>query len=430
MLCDNNKGQDIGCVANSGQQARILFDMVKNFAESMDPKSLIFQRYRDSIKMPSTKSVVKVLNSDAMTLDGEGFSLFIEDEFAAAKNWDIWNVCISGMGYQASPLAIAITSANFLLDGYPCYEWVKTCKEILRGNKQDDSTFCALYSLDEGDDWMNDESCWIKANPTIGYTTTYEYLREQVVTAKNQTAQEVGVKTKNFNLFCQSSDTWIPNQYIKRVMQPVDLKDFKDEYCYMGVDLSAVSDLTCWSICFTPNESRKKWPDKYVFKTFLYIPECALDESINKQIYKSWHNKKHAKITSGNVVNYDEILKDQVDLMDIVQYADVAYDSWNSTQWAINATQAGLPLEPFSQAVGNFNRCTKYMEMIIRNEQCIIDTNPAVLWCFNNVKLKIDYNDNQKPSKSTDEAKIDPVISMCEALGAYLAVGGTDVEIV
>lgn len=430
MLLDNNNGQEIDFVANSGQQARIGFEMTKGFAESMDPQGMIFRRFRDSIKMPSTKSEIDVLNADGMTLDGRNASTFIQDEFAAAKNWDVWNVMISSMGFQEQPLAIAITSANFLLDGYPCYEWRKTCIEILKGDKQDDATFAALYELDEDDDWMNDEACWIKANPSLGTTVTVDYLRDQVQAAINQTSLEFGVKTKHMNLFCQSSDIWIPSNYVKDVMKRVDIKDFEGEYCYGGVDLSAVSDLTCTTVMFPPNPSREKYSDKFVFKTFIYIPETALDESINKQTYKHWIRHKEAFQTPGNVVDYNWILKDQIDLTDYVQYASVAYDAFNATQYVISAEQAGLPMHPYSQSLGNFNKPTKLLEMLIRSGRCVIDTNDAVLWCFNNVKLKFDYNENCKCDKSTPEAKIDPCISMTEALGAWLDEGGVDTEIV
>lgn len=429
LILDNNNGQSISFLANSGAQARIGFEMTKGFTDSLDPNGLLFQRYRDSIKMPATKSVIDVLNSDGMTLDGRNASTFIQDEFAAAKNWDVWNVMISSQGFQEQPLAIAITSANFLLDGYPCYEWRKTIIDVLKGDKVDDSTFAALYELDPDDDWMNDESCWIKANPSIGTTITYEYLRDQVQSARNQTALEFGVKTKHFNIFCQSSDVWIPSDYVKNVMYPVTLNDFKDEYVWGGSDLSVVADLTCWSICIPPNESRSKWPDKFIFKTWIYIPASALEESVNKQIYKHWIDKGWASITPGNVVDYNRITKDMVDVTDIIQWANIGYDQFNATQWAIDCTNAGLPLAIFSQAVGNFNKPTKYLEMLIRSDKCIIDINPAVLWAFNNVKLRIDLHENCKPDKSTPEQKIDPVISIVESLGTYLAEGTLDVSV-
>lgn len=75
MLTEDN-GQEIDCVANSGQQAKILFEMTKNYAESIDKNRLLFQRYRDSIKLPNTKSIIRVKNSDAFTLDGANTSSF------------------------------------------------------------------------------------------------------------------------------------------------------------------------------------------------------------------------------------------------------------------------------------------------------------------------------------------------------------------
>ncbi len=429
LLLDNNNGQEVDFLANSGAQARIGFDMTKGFAKSLDPQGIIFQRFRDTIKMPSTDSIIDVLNSDGMTLDGRNASTFIQDEFAAAKNWDVWNVMKSSQGFQEQPLAIAITSANFLLDGYPCYEWRKTIVDILEGNKDDDSTFAALYELDDNDDYT-DEKVWIKANPSLGATITKDYLRDQVTAAKNQTSLEFNVKTKHMNIFCQSIETWIQDQYIKKCMQPIDLQDFINQPCYGAADLSAVSDMTCTTLLFPPDESRSVYSDKYVFKTFVYLPSTTLEESINKQIYKTWVREKQVILTEGNVVDYNQILKDQVEIMDKNPYLLFTYDSWNATQWAINATQEGLPLEPFSQSLGNFNKPTKYLELLIRSEKCIIDTNICVLWCFNNVRLKVDYNSNCKPDKNTKEQKIDPVISMCMALGGYLSQGGIDIEIV
>lgn len=431
VMCtiDGENGAECDFIANSRTQANLGFNACKNLAESIDPRKMVYQRYRDTIKVPHTKSVIQVLCSDSMTLDGYNSSCTLIDEFHAAKDWELYNVMKSSQGMRLQPLTIVCTTAGFLLDGFPLYEMRKVCMDILRGNKTDDTQFSLIYELDDKDDYT-DKNNWIKCCPSLNHTVFESYIEDQVQAAHNNTALELGVKTKNFNIFCQSVETWIPNDYIKACMQRVDLQDFKDLPCYGAADLSSVSDLTCTTIMFPPDETRDKWPDKFVFKTYLYIPNSALDESVNKNIYRNWITRKEAILTEGNVVDYDQILKDQVDLMQDNPYSLFTYDKWNATQWAINATQEGLPLEPYSQALGNFNQPTKYMEMLIRSGKCIIDYNTAVLWCFNNVRLKVDYNDNVKPDKNTKEQKIDPVISMCMALGGYLSENGLDVEIV
>lgn len=420
-IADKENGSEVELVANSRQQAKIAFDITSNFCESVDKKKRIFKRYRDSILIPKTKSKIQILSSDAMGNDGYNSSCFVLDEFHAAKSWDLYNVMKSSQGMRQQPLAIIITTAGFLLNGYPCYEHRLNCIDILKGNKVDDTQFSAIYELDEGDDWEDEEN-WIKCAPSLGQTVSYDYLREQIVAAKNNSALETGVRTKNFNQFCQTKEVWIPDNYLTNTFDTVKLEDLYDEDCYMGVDLSAISDLTAISILFPPNEERKVHPDKFIFKNIIYVPESSIDESVNGDLYKLWRRQKYVKVTSGNVVDYDEILRDQLDIYNKTYLLAIGYDSWNATQWAINATSEGLPLYPYSQAVGNFNRPTKYFEMLIREGKVVIDYNPCVRWCFNNVELKFDYNDNCKPVKSggNQDHKIDPIIAMVQALGTYL----------
>ena len=232
-------------------------------------------------------------------------------------------------------------------------------------------------------------------------------------------------------MWCQSSDVWIPNEYIENVSEKVDINDFKGEYCYAGVDLSATSDLTSFSIMFPPNPNRAKWKDKYIFKTWIYIPQYALDNSMNADMYITFKRNKYAVITSGNVVDYDYILKDIIENTKNIELILLLYDAYNATQWAINATNEGLPLEPYSQSLGNFNKPTKLLEMLIKSGKVVIDSNPCVQWCFGNVELKYDYNDNCKPIKSKGDKnkKIDPVISMLECLGGYLNNPSNEVDI-
>lgn len=419
-LLDNDNNAEIDFVANSAQQARIAFDMTRYYAQSVDPNKLIFKRYRDSIQVPTTQSKIQVLCSDSMALDGYNSSITVIDEFHAQKDTQLYDVMRSSMGMRTQPLMIIISTAGFLLDGYPLYEMRRNAIEILKGNKKDDTQFTLLYELDEGDDPMKDETCWIKANPSLGVTVLPQYLREQVQQAINQPSLEYGLLTKNFNCFVQSSDQWIPSSTIRSLMEEVKVEDYAGCWCYAGLDLAAVSDLTSFSLLFPPDPNRKVHPDKFVFKNIIWLPESCLSESVNKQLYLHWTKRKFINATEGNVTDYDYVLKDMLETIPISQYASIAYDSWNSTQLAIDATNAGLPLTPYSQALGNFNRPTKYLEMLIKQGKVIIDTNECVLWCFDNVKLKFDHNENCKPDKPTREAKIDPVISMCEALGTYL----------
>ena len=355
---------------------------------------------------------MKVLAADSTKLDGPNPSTFILDEYHAAKSNSLKAVLESGQGTRDNPLEIIITTAGFDKLG-PCYELRTTATEILNGLKEDDSFFMAIYSLDENDDWK-DEANWIKSNPNMDVTVKSSYLRKEVRKAMNTPSDEVNVKTKNLNMWCDSSDVWIPDDYILACSRKVDLDDFttKDD-CFAGIDLSSTSDLTCVSFMI-PKDG------KFYFKTLYYLPEEALETKKNKEQYSEWVRLGFLKLTPGNVVDYDYILDDILSVDKRLYIVKVGYDSWNATQFVINATDKGLPMEPVSQSIGNFNRPTKEMERVILSGNVVIDNNPITRFCFRNVVMKLDHNGNTKPSKEYRDKKIDGVISMIEAMGVCL----------
>lgn len=411
MVADGENGSEVEMVANSAKQAKICFDMSSNFLQSIDKKGKYFKRYRDKIKFDYTKSFLQILSSDASGNDGYNSNCFILDEAHEQTDSRLWDVMCSSQGMRENPLAMIITTAGFNMFGF-CYGYRKTCLEILSGVKEDDSQFTAIYTLDDEDDWT-DENVWIKANPSLGTTVYKDYLAQQVKKAKNNSTLEVGTRTKNFNQWLSSSDIWINNNILLQYTKSINLQDYSGESCYMGVDLASVSDMTALA-AMIPYE------DKLLFKVYYYLPQSTLSDNVNAELYKQWKREGYLTITDGNVTDYDYILKDILEVNNYLYIYKIAYDAYNATQWAINATAEGLPLEPFSQALWHFNKPTKEFERLIKSGKVIIDNNPITRWCFSNVTLKFDHNDNCKPVKTQDMQKIDGVIAMLESLGTYL----------
>lgn len=421
-LCDGQKAPEIDFIANSSQQAQIAFRHCSEQAKSIDPKEKIFKRLRHNIYSPVTGARINVLSSDTSKLDGLGASMFLQDEGHEAKTFEVWNILKTSQGAIENPLAVGISTVGFHLgESYPLYNQWSYCTRILNNIVEDDTWFSALYQLDEEDDWK-DETTWIKANPSLGHTVSYDYMRDQIRSAINTPSNEVSIRTKNLNQWMQSSNIWLSHDNIQKVMEKVNIDDYLNEMAYGGTDLSSVADLTAISVCIPPNPNRTVNPNKFIFKSMLYIPEEAMHESANKEMYKDWIRHGWAFKTQGNVVDYNHILKDQVKISNQLMTMECGYDSYNATQYVINAQDAGLPMVPYSQTLASFNKPSKFFEMLVRSGKCIIDANPAVEWCLMNVELMFDHNENCKPAKANGnkENKIDPVISMLEALGCYL----------
>ena len=417
MVGDAQSGQEIDIIANNSKQAGICFDQIKNYAESVDPLRKIFQTYRSEIRVPYFKSKIQVLSSESMGLDGWNSSVVIFDEFHAQKNWDLYNVMKSSQAAREQPLMIVLTTAGFLIgEAYPCYSTWETCIDILRKDKQDDAYFSAIYQLDEGDDWQ-DEECWIKCSPSLDQTVFRQFMREELTAAKNNVSLENGIRTKTLNEWRQSENVWLPYDLLKSNMQPMTVEEMSNlpnvSYAYIGVDLSGVSDLTALSLLV---ESE----GKFYFKSWAFVPEDCLLSGQNAMRYRDWQKMGYIDVTDGNVQDYDYILSKIREIDSVIPIAGVYYDQWNAVQFAVNATNIGLPMYPYSQALGNFNRPTKMFELLLKKGDIVMDYNTMVLWCFANSTLKYDFNDNCKPIKAdTKNGKIDTVIAMLQALGGY-----------
>lgn len=411
LIADGENGAEVDVAANSRQQGKILFDMASNFIQGLDTKHKYFKPYRDRILFNHTKSHMQVFSADATKLDGFNASCFCLDELHEAPNSKLHDVLASSQGMRENPLSICITSAGFNLFSF-CYGMRTTCIEILHGKKNDDSQFSAIFALDEDDDYT-DKKNWVKANPNLDITVTSEYLKEQVTQAKNNKTLEVGILTKNFGKWCRTSNVWINNDILLQCSEPLELTQFQGYNVHIGIDLAAVSDLTAISMCC-------ELDDKYYFKTWYFLPQSALIDNSNSELYKDWKNKGLLNITDGNVTDYDYVLSTIMKINNEVFIEKVAYDAWNATSFAIDATSEGLPLEPYSQAIGNFNKPTKELERLIKSNRVVIDDNEITRYCFSNVVLKFDHNDNCKPTKLENQQKIDGVISMIQALGSMI----------
>lgn len=412
LIADGESGAEVQLAANSKDQAKVAFKMCSAFTRGMDAKRRVLQSFRDSILLRKTESVLKVIAADDSKLDGFNASMFLLDEYHAAKNSRMKDVLQSSQGMRDDPMGMIITTAGFDKLG-ACYSYRTMCIEVLKGASKDDRLVIAIFSIDDNDDWR-DPSVWIKSNPNLGITVKKTYIERQIGLATNSPIEEVGVKTKTLNVWCDSLDTWIPDDYILDSTAPVNLDDFDHgDECFVGVDLSSTTDLASVSYLVTKN-------NLLYFKTDYYLPVESLKTKKLKELYGEWHRKGALKLTPGNVIDYDYILNDIMEADKKVFIQKIGYDSWNSTQFVINAEEKGLPMEPFSQTIGNFNKPTKELERCILSGGVVIDNNIITRHCFRNVTMKRDWNGNTKPSKQFDDNKIDGVIAMVQAFGTYL----------
>lgn len=411
LIADGENNAQVILSATSAKQAKICFDMCSNFLKPLDVKGKFFKRYRDTIKFDATTSTLHIVAADASKLDGYNASAFVCDELHEFPDGSVFNVLESSQGMREQPIGICITTAGFNLSSF-CYEMRSSMVELLYNKKQDDSQFAIIYTLDKEDDYDN-EDVWQKSSPNLGVTVKKDYLRQQAQQAKNNPTLLTSYLTKLQNIWLSSSEEWISSNYIMKAQNKFNYSDFEEPFAYLGVDLGATSDLTCIS-CMIPYE------DKFYFRNYYFLPSECLNTNPNRELYRLWQQQGNLIVTPGNVCDYDAALNELMKLNDEIQIVQLTYDSWNATQFAISATENGLPLVPFSQSIASLNRPTKELARLIMSGKVVMYDNPIDRFCFQNVVIKRDYNDNERPTKQSYNEKIDGVMGMIMALGGYL----------
>lgn len=417
LISDGENDAQVIFAANSTAQAQLAFTMAQNYVSGLDPNGKLFKKYRDTIKFPKTKSIIKVVSSDANRLDGLNVSMAVIDEWHAANSSAVSDVLESSVGMRTQPLICYVTTAGFDLTS-PCYEMRNICVGILNGKMQDDSMAAFIFEMDEDDD-IEDQNNWIKCQPNLDITVTTEYIQQQLAKVKNNPSLLVNFKTKILNYWCASAvGEWIPQDYIIKCTEKIDLKDekFNGLWCIMGLDLSSVSDMTAINILI-------EFDGKFYLKWWYFLPESALKESSNRDNYRKWYEQGYLNLTHGNVVDFDYVFNKIMEINQIIPIDTISYDSWQSTSLIIKLTEEGFNCQPYSQSIGSMNRPTKLTETIARNGQLIIDDNPITRWMYSNVVIKSDWNGNQKPVKCnhSSEYKIDGIVASLNSLGMWLS---------
>jgi phage terminase large subunit-like protein len=420
LIADSKGAPEIVICANTEKQAQIAFLMCHRFVKQIDREEKIFHINRGKkIAFDSNFGQLYVIASNSKGLDGFNCSFAILDEYHSATDTGAKDVIQSSMAMRENPHLAIITTAGFDKTA-PCYELRNQCVDILSGVSRDESVFAAIFEHDKEDDLFN-PAVWIKSNPNLGVTVKTEWLSEQCVKMKTFKSEEVGIRTKNFNSWVDSSNTWINDRYIIDAQKQFD-DELKaavwngDAIAYCGVDLASVSDLTCAS--FLVKSGRY-----YYFSNRYYLPEETVRKApYNRDRYAKWVAAGYLTATPGNVTDYDYILRDILAFGRRCTIGKLFYDAYNATQFAINATAAGLNMVPYSQSLSSFNRPTKEMERLLLKQEAVIERNPVNTFCFRNVALKEDWNGNTKPIKTVNDAnKIDGVIAMIMALAGYLS---------
>ena len=393
MMADGEAGAQVFAAAAKMDQARILFDdAVKMVRQS----PMLEERITPSGVNPvynladlKTGSFFRPVGRDTgKTGSGLRPHFALLDEIHEHPNRDTLEMLERGFKFRRQPLLLMITNSGSDRNSI-CWEEHEHAVKVAHGEEQDDNTFSYVCALDEGDDPLEDPSCWIKANPLLGVTITEQYLADVAAQAKAIPGKANNIRRLHFCQWTDAESAWISRDVWEACEDPdMTLEDFEGEECWFGLDLGATKDLTGRSMIFRDGEDDEGRP-KFALFAHGYTPADTLlaREREDKAPYSVWVEQGHITATPGKVVRFDIVAADIVDLAARFEIAAVSYDRWLIREFERTLDEMGvtLPLMEHPQGTNRRKDSPLWMpESIDRFEDLLLErririaVNPAL----------------------------------------------------
>lgn len=423
LLADGESRAEVYAAATKKDQAMVLFrdavamrDLSPNLASRLT-KSGVGENVWNLAYLAKGSWFRPLAADDGQSGPRPHISLL--DEIHEHKNNGVIEMLKAGQKSRRQPLQFGITNSGSNKQSV-CWELHDYGAKVCSGLVEDDSFFAFICSLDEGDDPFKDDSCWLKANPSLkDGLPGLRYLRDQVREARGMPSKEALVRRLNFCEWTEAVSPWISADAWRNCSDPeFDAKLLLGRKCYGGLDLSSTQDLTALALLFEPTAADPYWR----LKVYFWLPGDGLAEKSDKDRvpYLAWQKAGWLEALPGKAINKLAVLKRAAEIVSYYDLATLGYDRWRIEDLLMLAEQEGisLPLVPYGQGYKDMAPAVDAFEALIIDQTLRHDGNPILNWNAANAVVTTDPAGNRKIDKQKATGRVDGIIAAVMSSGS------------
>ena len=309
-------------------------------------------------------------------------------------------------------LIVAISSEGTVRNG--AGDTIKMeLEDILKGDYINPHVSIWWYNLDDIDE-VNKPEMWIKANPNIGKTVTYETYQLDVERAENVPAVRNDILAKRFGIPMEGYTYY----FTYEETLPHRKRDFWQMPCALGADLSQGDDFCAFTFLFPLANG------SFGVKTRNYITSRTLNKlpAATRIKYDEFMEEGSLIVLDGTILDMMEVF-DDLDQHIIDRGYDVrcfGYDPYNAKDFVARweAENGPFGIEKVIQGVKTESVPLGELKDLAEDRMLIFDEALMTYTMGNCITLE-DTNGNRKLFKKRYEQKIDAVAAMMDAYIAY-----------
>lgn len=285
--------------------------------------------------------------------------------------------------------------------------------DILKGEYVNPHVSIWWYKLDSIDE-VSDPSMWLKANPNLGKTVTYETYQLDVERAEKNPAVRNDILAKRFGIPMEGYTYY----FTYEETLPHRHRDYWQMPCALGADLSQGDDFCAFTFLFPLPKGA------FGIKTRNYITELTLSKLPSAMRYKYDEFAKEGSLVvmPGTVLNMMEVYEDLDNHIVETQY-DVrcfGYDPYNAKDFVARWESENGPfgIEKVIQGVKTESVPLGELKKLAEERLLLFDEDLMTYTMGNCIAME-DTNGNRKLLKKRYDHKIDAVAAMMDAYVAY-----------
>ena len=309
-------------------------------------------------------------------------------------------------------LILAISSEGTVRNG-PGDTIKMELMNILKGEYINPHVSIFYYRLDDINE-INDPNMWIKANPNIGKTVSYETIQLDVERAEKAPAVRNDILAKRFGIPMEGYTYY----FTYEETLPHSRRDYWGMPCSLGADLSQGNDFCAFTFMFPLSNGA------FGIKTRSYISSSTLHKLPNamRQKYEEFMNEGSLMVLDGTILDmmqvYDDLDKHIQDHSYDVRC--LGFDPYNAREFVERWQTENGPygLEKVIQGAKTESVPLGELKNLAEERLLLFDESLMSFAMGNCITLE-DTNGNRKLYKKRYEAKIDNVAAMLDAFVAY-----------
>lgn len=411
--------------ASDRKQAAILFNEAAGIlrADRRTDAAVKILTAAKSITARRHGARLDVVSSDGARAHGRTDNLVIADEIHAwASGGDeLFGALRSGLVKVPGSLLVITTTAGAGTDTL-AHELYEDARKIARGDVVDPSFLPVLFTCPP-DVGLDDEARWALANPGLahGYPDI-EGLRQMAREAKRRPRAELAFRQLILNqwqasalaAFC-APDAW------DNLAGPLDLDDLaaRKVPCWIGVDMSATSDLSAVSLVWRDGSSLP-------VLVHAFTPEARLDEHAAAwQVpLTAWRRLGHVTATPGRVVNHAAVVAWIAAACARFNVREILIDPALGGVVTRALLDAGLPAIEHRQGWRSMAPAVAALDRAIVGGTLRHSGDPCLRWQMVNAVVHEDSAGNRVLHKGKSKRKIDAAVATAMAIGRASANEG------